>query len=605
MSIVRTLERHTGIERRPEEDATEYVGRLRDEGLLSKDICRRVQEQIRECRYGTRESLSDDLVERVAEVGPTDDGKAAKAAGVSAPKSVDSGDPSDSADASDSVNWRRLCLYLVACLPLAVVSLNLTARVPTAHMPTVETAHYYQALAFARDGLDSYFYVSLQESFSSIHLYSLLASPLVATGYTEGGRLISYLAAVLTAVGAGYTASALYDHKAGVLTVAFLFVNPYYLRFTWTITPEGLGIALTTLAVAAVLRYHESEYDRWFLLSLALLSLGIFNHLWEATIALPMTLVLLERRQLLRSGVVVVVVAVSVVGAKLTTRLQPQVVALSNYSVFDNPLTIFLTPQWWAATDLFRPFFVSHSLVLWLGLFFAGYWGLRRVSSSDVRFTVLFGWTAAGLAVPVLLPKGHVVHDYYLWGLVVPVSLSLGSHVVDVLLDGVENRSLNTESLVAALVVMLALSGTFVGAVYSVGIFEGTGYRYPDQPAWADDSTGNVRPGELAEAGRELRKYDVDASEVTFAGDWERTAPGLYCEAVRILVYGDVLADHFWIFGSLPPRTPPDVREAPSFVGRTVKSWYGNVRRAGRRPPSGALGAPPLGIPQYLNRNGE
>lgn len=587
MSAVRTVEQCTRTEKRPEEDARQYVERLCDEGRISEAVGRRVVEQLRECRYGRRDSLSDDLTTRLTAGEATDGAESARTdvAGSATDPASEAGrvgangsalatggrdvrtTPSDESESVvRRVNYRRLLLYLFACLPLGVVALNLTARVPAADMVAVEVAHYYQALALVRDGLDSYFYVTLQESFASAHLYSLLASPLVGMGYTEGGRLVSYAAAVLTAVGAGYVASTFYDHKAGVLTLALLFANPFYRRFTWSFAPEGLGIALTTLAVATTVRFLETDADWWYALSLCCLCLGVFNHLWEATIALPMTLLLVERRRLAHAVGVGVLTGASVVTAKLTTRLQPQIVALSNYSVFDHPLTIFLSPEWWAATHPLRYFFVGHSLHLWLGLFFVGYWGLRRLLTAELRFTLLFGWTAAGLAVPILLPKGHVVHDYYLWGLAVPVSMSVAFHVVDVLTEGFEGRSVNAESVVAGLVVMLALGGAFAGAVYDVGVFEGTGYRYFDQPDWTDDTTGTLRDGEYRETGRELRQYDVDAEEITFVGDWKRTPPGLYWGPGRILIYGDVLADHFWMFGDLAARVPPDVREAPSFA---------------------------------------
>ena len=58
-------------------------------------------------------------------------------------------------------------------------------------------AGYFQAVAVVRLGTQSLFINTPVENLSSLHFHSMLSSPLVAIGYTEAGRLISLLAAVI------------------------------------------------------------------------------------------------------------------------------------------------------------------------------------------------------------------------------------------------------------------------------------------------------------------------------------------------------------------------------------------------------------------------
>lgn len=182
----------------------------------------------------------------------------------------------------------RLFRYLpaLALLPL------LTRAIPTAHGGVREIASFYQSLALIQTGIDSFTFITLQETDAGLHLYSMLAAPLVAGGYLEAGRLVSAVAAVMAAISLGFVAGELYGDNGRLLAVPALFLNAYFFRYAWSLEPEALSVALTVGCVAATLRYVSTDNRRYFIVSMILLILGILNHSWEATIALPVVAIL-------------------------------------------------------------------------------------------------------------------------------------------------------------------------------------------------------------------------------------------------------------------------------------------------------------------------
>lgn len=71
-------------------------------------------------------------------------------------------------------------------IPGIVLIPLLTAPLPMSYHTAREIAGYFQALAFLRDGILSYTYLTPKENLSGLHLHSVLSSPLVGFGYIEG-----------------------------------------------------------------------------------------------------------------------------------------------------------------------------------------------------------------------------------------------------------------------------------------------------------------------------------------------------------------------------------------------------------------------------------
>lgn len=73
---------------------------------------------------------------------------------------------------------------------------KLDQRLAIAYHPQREGAGYFQALAFVRDGVISYTCLTPDESLSVLHLHSLLSASFICLGYHEGGRLVTWFAAI-------------------------------------------------------------------------------------------------------------------------------------------------------------------------------------------------------------------------------------------------------------------------------------------------------------------------------------------------------------------------------------------------------------------------
>lgn len=123
--------------------------------------------------------------------------------------------------ASEAISLIRDVWYLfIPAIPLIPM---LLAPIPMYYHPAREVAGAFQTIAIIDDGWNSYTYITLQESFSALHLHSLLSSIFVGVGYTEGGRLVSFLGALSTVLLLVWIGLLLGRRRAGIIAGATLW----------------------------------------------------------------------------------------------------------------------------------------------------------------------------------------------------------------------------------------------------------------------------------------------------------------------------------------------------------------------------------------------
>jgi hypothetical protein len=178
-------------------------------------------------------------------------------------------------------------------LPFLVMLPLLTSPISMWYHAQREGAGYFQALAFTRLGIDSFSTLTPVESLSSLHLHSLLSAPLIELGYVEGGRLISLLAAIVAVILVGRIGYELSGREVALLAPGILLIHPLFLTHSYAFMPETLSIALTTGCLLATIRYVNHDDTRYIYAAITCFALGVANHMWEATILLPVVVYLL------------------------------------------------------------------------------------------------------------------------------------------------------------------------------------------------------------------------------------------------------------------------------------------------------------------------
>lgn len=420
----------------------------------------------------------------------------------------------------------------------------------------VEFAGYFESLSFVRDGLESYTYLIPSESTASIHLHALIASPLVALGFEQGGRLISLLAVIGTVAAVIHLGTHWYGQRAGLLAGALLWAHPLTMRFASTWYTQGLSMFLTTVAIVVAVHDKENPSLRRYASVLGLLIAGIATHRWEVIIAFPLAVIYFRDNLYKVIGVALTGIGM-VAFVEWVKSLQSIGSVAGGFSVFSNPdslLSLNMISGWGTLEPgVNLGFFIGYIIPLTaISLVVIGYMWHRERQSYHVYHV---SWFASGLSIPVLLPLGYQLHFYYVWGLLVPLALAGGliiSRTIDVVdSHGILQKNISTKScLVSLIVISLVISslglGTFPAAIYIDG-----------EP---------VKTGELQEAGREVESLGVtNSSDITFVGPWGYDGSCQYWNChngiTRVVIYADLLPKQ----RTMRPSEP----ETPNFANET------------------------------------
>jgi 4-amino-4-deoxy-L-arabinose transferase-like glycosyltransferase len=265
----------------------------------------------------------------------------------------------------------------------------------------------------------------------------MLSSPLIAIGYTEGGRLISWIAAVLAVAVTIRLVQHWIGDETALLSGTFLWFVPLFLLSSFSFMTESLSILLTTASVLCAVRAVDSKHNYWVIGCGIFLVLGVLTHLWEAIILLPVVIVF-ARAGRWRTAIIMGVVTICTVAVSfLLTHLQPRGgSSLSSYSAFGgNNWQYLIDLNWWlppvglldtgsrAASFGVSPLRAVSKLMLLYAVFMLLYWGYQSRREDDYS-VVMFAWVLAGLSIPIALPRGFLAHYYYTWGLIVPIAIT-------------------------------------------------------------------------------------------------------------------------------------------------------------------------------------
>lgn len=458
-----------------------------------------------------------------------------------------------------STLWKAIPRVFPA-LPLLPL---LGAPVPTVSHHAREIAGYFQTLALLRDGALAYTYYAPVESYSSLHLHSLLSTPLLELGYMQAGRAVSLGAAIVSATILSLLAGRLCDRRAAFLAPAFLWLHPAFMRFASRWWPETVSIALTTAAVYFAYRdTHDTPQSTfWYILSCLAVFLAITNHLWEATIALPITVLYLFHHRLRRALGVVGTVLTSLAVVEVVHSFEPPAGHLfANYGIL-NYSHLLLDPGWYfrlASSSSMRPMDQALRLTLpiaVIGLAATGWWAWRTRAETPV---VMSAWLLSGLAIPFALPRGFTVHMYYVWALLPPLAL-VGTLLITTLLNR-QRLSISVESDTA--VELLVTGLILLSAVHSVGIeaggFTETNTLFANYPNPSDAPIEGIDSGEAVQAGHKIAEIGVTKSrQIVFLGQWGQTQSPQYWKTkavTRILMYSGVLVRERSLPGDGGPR---------------------------------------------------
>jgi len=444
-----------------------------------------------------------------------------------------------------STSTLRVVLSSLPAVPIAGL---LGLPVPGHADPSRHVAGYFQALAYARDGVASLFYLTPDESLSALHFHSLLSAPLVAAGYHEAGRLTSLVAAVGAVVALVLLVRHAFGPRAGLLAGAALWPQPLFLWGSFQFAPETLSIALTTAVLYAAAKHLTTGRPGWAAFGVGILVCAVATHLWEAVVVLPVAVLYATHRRWRFASGAVAIGATTVALVFGATHLQPTGGStLATYGFFagDN-WRLWTHPGWWfpligpidapagvTAAGL-QPTRAASRLLLCTAVGASVLWSVAWRHTGDDRALVVLAWLVSGLAIPFALPAGALTHHYYLWGVVAPLAVTagvMGDRAVDVVTERGEHLDARTTGVVVQSVPVLIALGLVVVATPFVPVVLGSD-TVGIQPAGA-----GVHDDAIDRAA-DLRDADLETIDgVVFVGNY--SAGTFYGPSfgARVLVY--------------------------------------------------------------------
>lgn len=428
---------------------------------------------------------------------------------------------------------------LAFLLPLIVLLPKITVALPGGKHAARQVAGYFQTLALLRTGLESYAFLTPEESLSALHLHSVLSAPFVGLGYVEGGRLVSWLAAVAAVVLVAFVARELIDDRAMLIAPVLLLLHPTFRVSSFSYFPETLSIALTTAVVYSLLRWRRTNSRRWLAGAVGLLLLAMTVHLWEIIILLPTVFILALDREY---RLAVAVSALAVVWAGMISAITDiQARGLSSlqgyYTITGGDWRLLFQWDWWTrymptgnglASALTEPFALLVGITLPLCLLLAIVFAIRVATGRDHSLTILVSWLLAGASIPLLISRGYLGHVYYVWGMLAPLAIG-GSVVVVRAVDQLSGYapSLSRKRAIQAVVALLLVTAT----VQNVRVVAS------GPPLGSDAEFETAR-----EAGIELRELNVEsANDVVFVGNHSTHNVYRSTFVAKTLVYSGIL----------------------------------------------------------------
>lgn len=186
----------------------------------------------------------------------------------------------------------------------------------------------------------------------------------------------------------------------------------------------------------------------------------------------------------------------------------------------------------------------------------------------------------SGVFILFALADG-ISHQYYQWGLIAPVTATLAILLatgISSLIGSTARLSVGPDRAAQGVTAVLLVSALAYGVVFEASALSGAGLPGLDEVTdpTAAPLQDNVRPGEAAQAGQDLRGMGVEnVSRVVFVGpEWNQSQRHYRLHSLsRVLIYADLLPRErvppnevnrvnpdgptFWLTNeSLPPCEP-------------------------------------------------
>ncbi|MCS3857788.1 hypothetical protein GGP89_001162 [Salinibacter ruber] len=402
-------------------------------------------------------------------------------------------------------------------------------------------ASYFQSVAFIEEPLKSFFYNTPAESLSSIHLYSIISSPVVKMGFTEGGRLVSLMAAVLLVLALEILCRELmpnvyYQGIAGTVVWAI----PIFVVFSFSFTPDSITVLLTTLSVLFAVLYINTGSTKYIVAVLVFLPMGVFNHMWEAAIVVPIASIMVLDKKQKSALALVVVVAAAIFINWYVSGLQPtDSSAMWSYSIFhERNYELLLSPKFYIP---FYGFFVDSNIkelqsvarLLMLLSVLSSIYLLANYEQYKRLSLLVSTWTVSGLSIPFVLPLHFANHYYDAWVFIVPVCLS-----VSLVISMFVKSYLSSGTLYLSCIVSIALLVILTVSPLSAHVLGVSIPGIPNDPIYPEKHS-------IARAN-DLKSMDIESAEgLLFVGEfayklskhsaWVNTFPS------HVLIYSGVV----------------------------------------------------------------
>jgi hypothetical protein len=341
--------------------------------------------------------------------------------------------------------------------------------------------------------------------------------------------------------------------------------------------PEALGIALTTGAVVFAYEWVETDRQIWLIMSSGLLIFGVWNHTWEASIALPLVVLYTFSRRY-RAAVGTCVLTLLAVGSNFAVRgLQPAGHNLiQDYSIFYHSEQL-VTFNWLlhGGINVWRPWEYSIIFLIPMSLIALATTLVVVIRTNDTFQTTLASWFISGIIILVLLPRGWIIHGYYGWALLVPLAL-FSAWLVTTAISRVPDTkytirtgTINSQQLAAlGLAVVLVVATIGYGGTAQADALDRNFVPAKNGYTWGQGYQSKA-------AGQALETNGVNnVSSITFVGPWGLDKdPRLIIRAydvARVLIYSRALMRSKYLNDSEGPRFVDSVKNATDCDWRVV-----------------------------------
>lgn len=169
-------------------------------------------------------------------------------------------------------------------------------------------------------------------------------------------------------------------------------------------------------------------------------------------------------------------------------------------------------------------------------------------------------WMLSGGAIPLLLPAG-THHNYYFWGVVVPLTLTATVCLTHIL----HRIPVRTDTMLRGAIAVLVVFASANILVYETQYLDNSELAVHNADYKSvDRGPIDLEEGEAVEIGRQIRPLVESPRDIAFVGNWRRQQFSEFYRGgvIRILIYSEVRSSGAWHDGLVSS----DRSESPQYV---------------------------------------